>query len=63
MMPITTADAAKRFKVSQRRIQRLIADNRIPGAHRAGPLWLVPDDFQILPAPKRKRHPIKIRTA
>lgn len=61
-MAITTAAAAKRYAVSQRRIQRLIEQNRIPGAKKIGLLWVVPDDFSILP-PAHKHAPIKIKIA
>jgi len=54
-MPISTAEAAKRRNVTPRRIQKLIQQKRIPGAEMLSGVWLVPDDFTILPASKRPR--------
>lgn len=56
-MPISTEEAAKRQGVSKRRIQRLIQENRIPGAVRLNRDWMVPDDFIVLPPEHPKPHP------
>jgi excisionase family DNA binding protein len=62
-MPISTEEAAKRQGVSKRRIQRLIQQDRIPGAVRIGRDWMVPDDFIILPPDNPTSHSgQKIRT-
>jgi excisionase family DNA binding protein len=62
-MPISTDEAAKRQGVTKRRIQRLIQQDRIPGAVRLNRDWMVPDDFIILPADNPKDHPAqKIKT-
>jgi hypothetical protein len=51
----STAAAAARHNVTQRRIQLLIKQGRIPGAEMIGGIWLLPADFTILPPPKRNR--------
>lgn len=61
-MPISTADAAKRHGVNVRRIQKLIQQQRIPGAEMIGGVWVLPNDFVILAPPKRRRAPMKIVT-
>ncbi|HEX7906725.1 MAG TPA: hypothetical protein VF534_01350 [Paraburkholderia sp.] len=43
--------------MSKRRIQRLIQENRIPGAVRLNRDWMVPDDFIVLPPEHPKPHP------
>jgi len=61
-MPISTADAAKRYGVNITRIQNLIKQQRIPGAEKVAGVWLLPNDFKILPPPKRRHAPAKIVT-
>lgn len=58
---ITVREAAARHGVIPRRIQQLIADGRIPGAYRKGPIWLLPDPFTVLAPPKRKHPMLKIK--
>jgi excisionase family DNA binding protein len=55
MMSISTAEAAKRRNVTMRYIQRLIKEGRIPGAERLSGVWLVPENFVVLPSFKRPR--------
>jgi len=43
---ITAAEAAVKWGVSLRQIQRLLAANRIPGAKSYGRSWLIPGDAQ-----------------
>lgn len=57
---ISVADAAARHDVTPRRIQTLIAENRIPGARKIAGVWLLPADFTVLPPPKRSRKLVKI---
>jgi excisionase family DNA binding protein len=52
-MPLTTHEAAKQLGVTPRRIQKLIADKRIPGAVKPGHDWIIPDDFMVLPVAGR----------
>jgi len=58
---LTVREAAAIHEVTPRRIQRLIEDDRIPGAVKKGPIWLVPAAFSVLPPPKRKRAMAKIK--
>ena len=41
---ISTAEAAERWGVSLRYIQRLLHDDRIPGAKKYSGAWLIPAD-------------------
>lgn len=59
---ITVSQAAARHGVTPRRIQALAEAGRIPGAIKKGPIWLLPDGFTVLPAPKRKHPMVKIKT-
>lgn len=56
-MPLTTVQAAKRIGVTKRRILSLIQANRIPGAHKIGHKWIVPDNFGVLPTAGDARAP------
>lgn len=63
MMPdITIKQAAAVHGVTPRRIQALAEAGRIPGATKKGPIWLLPDDFTVLPPAKRKHPMAKIKT-
>lgn len=35
-------DAAKKWGISERRVQKLCEDNRIPGISKIGYMWLIP---------------------
>lgn len=35
-------EAAKKWGISERRVQRLCEDNRIPGVSKIGYMWLIP---------------------
>jgi len=35
-------EAAKKWGVSDRRVQKLCGENRIPGVSRIGNMWLIP---------------------
>lgn len=39
---ISVAEAARRWGVTPRQVQRLLAEKRIPGARRHGRAWLIP---------------------
>lgn len=52
---ITIQQAAAARGVSERRLQRLAADGRIPGAQRTPTGWQLPPDFGVTPPPKRAR--------
>ena len=41
---MTTAEFAKKWNISQRRVQVLCSENRIEGAFKVGEVWAIPDD-------------------
>lgn len=43
---ISVKDAANKFNISERRIQKLCEENRIPGCIRVSGIWLIPDNAQ-----------------
>ena len=36
--------AAKKWSISERRVQKLCEENRIPGVSKIGYMWLIPKD-------------------
>ena len=49
---MTVQDAAKLWKISERRIQKLCEENRIDGVVRLSRVWLAPKDAEK-PADRR----------
>ena len=47
-------EAAKKWGISERRVQKLREDNRIPGISKIGYMWLIPKDVEK-PVDKRKK--------
>ena len=43
---MTVQDAAKQWDISERRIQKLCEENRIPGVVRLSRVWLIPKDAE-----------------
>lgn len=37
-------EAAKKWGISERRVQKLCEDNRIPGISKIGYMWLIPKE-------------------
>ena len=50
---ITANQASKLWKISQRRVQILCAENRIPGVFRLGEAWAIPADAEKPEDPRR----------
>ena len=61
---MTVKEASIKWKVSERRIQKLCIDGRVKGAHKVGPMWMIPttavlpthhnkDENPHLPMPKK----------
>lgn len=50
---MSVKDAAERWGISERQVQRLLSDNRVPGAHRHAKVWLIPSNT-AKPADKRR---------
>ena len=43
---ISCAEAAAKWGISQRRVQKLGEENRIPGAVKFSRIWLIPKDAE-----------------
>lgn len=43
---ISCAEAAEKWGISTRRVQKLCEDNRIPGAVKFSRVWLIPKDTE-----------------
>jgi excisionase family DNA binding protein len=43
---ISTKEAAEKWGISERRIQKLCEENRIPGVIRFGHAWAIPKDAE-----------------
>ncbi|MCL2297712.1 MAG: helix-turn-helix domain-containing protein [Proteobacteria bacterium] len=43
----STAEAAARLGISQRRLQALLKEGRVKGAQQVGRSWVIPDNPQI----------------
>ena len=41
---ISAPEAAKKWGISERRVQKLCEDNRIPGVAKFSRMWLIPKD-------------------
>lgn len=41
---MSASQAAKKWNITQRRVQVLCADNRIEGAFKVGEVWAIPED-------------------
>ncbi len=51
---MTASQAAKLWNISQRRVQILCSEGRIPGVFKLGEAWAIPDDVKK-PLDKRKK--------
>lgn len=58
---MTASQAAKKWNISQRRVQILCSENRIPGVFKLGENWAIPAEVEK-PKDKRKRRLIKDET-
>ncbi len=52
---ITVQEAATKWEISERRIQKLCEENRIPGVVRLSRVWLIPKDAEK-PADARRKN-------
>ncbi|EPY6472343.1 helix-turn-helix domain-containing protein [Clostridium sporogenes] len=43
---ISAPEVAKKWGISERRVQKLCKENRIPGVVRFGRMWLIPKDVE-----------------
>ena len=51
---ISAPEAAKKWGISERRVQKLCEENRIPSVAKFSRMWLIPKDAEK-PTDKRKR--------
>ena len=51
---MTASQAAKKWNISQRRVQILCSEDRIPGAFKLGENWAIPYEMEK-PEDKRKK--------
>lgn len=51
---MTASQAARQWHISQRRVQILCSEGRIPGVFKLGEIWAIPDSVSK-PIDKRKR--------
>ena len=52
---ISAPEAAKKWGISERRVQKLCEENRIPGVAKFSRMWLIPKDAEK-PADGRLRN-------
>ena len=58
---ISAPEAAQKWGISERRVQKLCEENRIPGVAKFSRLWLIPKDAEKrtdarLKAERKKKH-------
>lgn len=56
MKYITASQASKRWNISQRRVQILCAEDRIPGFFKLGEAWAIPADAEKPEDPRRAKN-------
>ena len=55
---ISAQEAAKKWEISERRVQKLCEENRIPGVAKFSRMWLIPKDEEK-PADARYKRNLK----
>lgn len=53
---ISAPEAAKKWGISERRVQKLCEENRIPGVAKFSRLWLIPKDAEKPSDERRKEN-------
>ena len=43
---ITASEAGKKWGISERRVQKLCEENRIPGVTKIGYMWVIPKEAE-----------------
>lgn len=56
MKYITASQASKRWNISQRRVQILCAEDRIPGVFKLGEAWAITADAEKPEDPRRTKN-------
>ena len=54
---ISAPEAAKKWGISERRVQKLCEEERIPGVARISRMWLIPKDAKKPADRRRKEQP------
>ena len=52
---MSAPQAAEKWGVSERRVQKLCEENRIPGVSKLGYMWLIPKDAEKPADGRRKK--------
>lgn len=55
---ISAPEAAKKWGISERRVQKLCEEERIPGVARISRMWLIPKDAKKPTDRRRKEQPL-----
>ncbi|MCG4470667.1 helix-turn-helix domain-containing protein [Lawsonibacter sp. DFI.6.74] len=55
---ISAPEAAKKWGISERRVQKLCEEERIPGVARISRMWLIPKDAKKPADRRRKEQPL-----
>lgn len=55
---ISAPEAAKKWGISERRVQKLCEEGRIPGVARISRMWLIPKDAKKPADRRRKEQPM-----
>lgn len=56
---MSSPQAAKKWGISERRVQKLCEDNRIPGISKLGYMWLIPKNAEK-PVDARRKDGIRV---
>lgn len=59
---ISASEAAKKWEISERRVQKLCEDNRIKGVAKFSYMWLIPEDAEK-PVDGRKKKTGKLKNS
>lgn len=54
-------EAAKKWGISERRVQILCSENRIPGVSKLGYMWLIPKNAEKPFDMRKKQHKMQIQ--
>lgn len=53
---LSCSEAAKKWGISERRVQKLCEDSRIPGVARFGRMWMIPKDAEKPTDPRQEKN-------
>ena len=58
---MSAPEAAKKWGISERRVQKLCEENRILGASKLGYMWLIPKNAEKPFDMRKKQHKMQIQ--